>query len=110
MTIGETKLGFVPAEGEQNYKLTFHIDGADGAQEYTLLDKRTGLTRAIHDGDTYESPQPRAMQHTASPSSATARKPPLTSADSKSRPTCVATSPSRTSLTNPPKPRLRRRR
>ena len=53
-TIGETKLGFVPAEGEQNYKLTFHIDGADGAQEYTLLDKRTGLTRAIHDGDTYE--------------------------------------------------------
>lgn len=53
-TIGETKLGFVPTEDEQNYKLTFHIDGADGAQEYTLLDKRTGLTRAIHDGDTYE--------------------------------------------------------
>ena len=53
-TIGETKLGFVPAEGEQNYKLTFHIDGADGAQEYTLLDKRTGLTRAIHDGDGFQ--------------------------------------------------------
>ena len=53
-SIGETKLGFVPVEGEQNYKLTFHIDGADGAQQYTLLDKRTGLTRAINDGDTYE--------------------------------------------------------
>ena len=50
------------------------------------------------------SPPRRAMRHTASPSSATARKPPQISADSKSRPTCVATSPSRTSLTNPPKP------
>ena len=52
--IGETKVGFVPGDGEQNYKLTFHLDGGDGTQQYTLLDKRTGLTRAIHDGDTYE--------------------------------------------------------
>ncbi len=25
--IGETKVGFVPGDGEQNYKLTFHLDG-----------------------------------------------------------------------------------
>lgn len=52
--IGETKVGFVPAEGRTRYTLTFHIDGEPRGEQYTLLDKRTGLTRAIHDGDTYE--------------------------------------------------------